>query len=322
MSVEISNYPYKYLDMSMQTTIKRSFSLSGVTLHSGLISTVSAHPSPANTGIRFKRIDLDISDHQKIIDCSVRNISSSKLCTILKNKYGHKISTVEHLMSSLHGLGIDNVLIDINTDEIPILDGSSKLFVEAIEDVGVKQLNSERKIIKILNPLIVRNKDAFIKITPSDFFSIDYTISYNHKLINEQKFKLEYLNEIKYKELISSSRTFGFAYEVNLLREQGLIKGGSIDNAIVLSEDGTLNNEELRFNDEFVRHKILDAIGDLYILGFPIIGHIEAYCAGHSLMHDALRSLLQDKSLWQIIKSSEVGHKAITYHNKEILSYI
>ena len=306
----------------MQTTLKKSFSLSGITLHSGLFSKINVHPAPANTGIRFKRIDLAVPNHHKIIDSVVENISTGELCTVLTNKYGYSISTIEHLMSAFHGLGIDNALVDVNTSEIPILDGSSKSYVNEIEKTGIKLLNTGRKVIKILKPFIVGNEKAFIKVTPNSHLSIDYTISYNHRLINKQNFYLNFVYGNNYKELISTCRTFGFEEDVNALREKGLIKGGSIDNAIVLSSDGILNDEALRFNDEFVRHKILDAIGDMFIIGHPIVGHIEAYCAGHKMMHEMLFTMLADSSLWTFNTSDKQDDTIDFYDKKEILSYI
>lgn len=306
----------------MQTTLKKSFSLSGITLHSGSHSKINVHPAPANTGIRFKRIDLAVPNHHKIIDSVVENISTGELCTVLSNKYGHSISTIEHLMSAFHGLGIDNALVDVNASEIPILDGSSKFYVDEIEKTGIKFLNTKRNIIKILKPFVVGNEKAFIKVSPNSHLSIDYTISYNHRLINKQNFYLNSVYGNSYKELISTCRTFGFEEDVNILREKGLIKGGSTDNAIVLSSDGTLNVEALRFKDEFVRHKILDAIGDMFIIGHPIVGHIEAYCAGHKMMHEMLFTMMADSSLWTLDTFDKQDDVIDLYSKKEILSYI
>ena len=306
----------------MQTTIKKSFSLSGVSLHSGNQSTVTVHPAPANTGIRFKRIDLIVPNHQKIIDSNIKNISSGQLCTVLSNKYGYSISTIEHLMSAFNGLGIDNALVDINTNEIPILDGSSILYVKEIQKTGIKILNSERIYVKILKSFTVGCEKSFVKVSPSNNLSIDYTISYNHRLINEQNYILNNINETSYIELIAKCRTFGFEDEVHSLRKKGLIQGGSIDNAIVLNEDGMLNKEELRFKDEFVRHKILDAIGDIFIIGNPILAHLEAYCAGHKLMHDVLRAMEKDKTLWSLEGSSKLSLPESSFFNQEVQNYI
>jgi UDP-3-O-[3-hydroxymyristoyl] N-acetylglucosamine deacetylase len=296
--------------------------LSGIALHSGEISTMTVHPAPANTGIVFKRIDLVVPNHQKIIECSIDNIVNSQLCTSLENMYGHKVNMTEHLLSAFHGLSIDNAIIDLNASELPILDGSSKEIVETIECVGIKELSIPKKVIKILKPFMVGDENSYIKVQPNDKLSIDYTIVYNHSLIKRQNFRLDELNEYNYKEMISSSRTFGFEDDIDTLRKKGLIKGGSTKNAIVLSKDGILNDENLRFKDEFVRHKILDAIGDIFIIGNPIIGHIEAYCAGHRMMHEMLFAMLADSSLWAFDTPQEQSDTCSHYNNQEILNYI
>ena len=285
----------------MQRTLKKSFSFSGVCLHSGNNTSVTVHPAPANTGIKFKRIDLKASSEEKIIDAVVENIIKSQLCTSIQNDYGNKVSTVEHLMSALNGLGIDNVLIDINSDEVPILDGSSKIFVDLIDKAGIKSLKDSRKIVKILRPLIIGNKDAYIKITPAESFTVDYTISYDHSLLNHQRLTLDSFDENTYRELISNSRTFGFKKDVDMLLEKGLIKGGSLNNAILLDETGIVNEEELRYPDEFVRHKILDFIGDMFLLGKKVLGHFEIFCGGHNLTQELLKTLTSDKSNWKLI---------------------
>ena len=285
----------------MQRTLKKSFSFSGICLHSGNDTRVTVHPAPANTGIKFKRIDLKTSSEEKIIDANVKNITNSQLCTSIKNIYGNKVSTIEHLMSALNGLGIDNVLIDIDSDEVPILDGSSKIFVDLIDEAGIRNLNSSRKMIKIIRSIIVGDKDSFIKVTPSESFSVDYTISYKHSLLRNQRLTLDSFDENIYRELISNSRTFGFKADVDMLLEKGLIKGGSLNNAILLDETGIVNEEELRYPDEFVRHKILDFIGDLFLLGNKSEGHFEIFCGGHNLTHELLKTIMSDQSNWKLM---------------------
>ena len=285
----------------MQKTLKKSFSFSGVCLHSGNNSEVTVHPAPADTGIKFKRIDLKASSEEKIIDATVDNIIKSQLCTSIQNKFKNKVSTIEHLMSALNGLGIDNVLIDINSDEVPILDGSSKFFIDLIDEAGIMNLKTSRKVVKILRPIIVGDRNSFIKVTPSQSFTIDYTISYDHSLLNHQRLILDNLDEKIYRELISNSRTFGFKEDVDQLLKKGLIKGGSLDNAILLDESGILNDEELRYPDEFVRHKILDFIGDMFLLGKKAEGHFEVFCGGHNLTQELLKTLMSDQSNWKLI---------------------
>ena len=285
----------------MQRTLKKSFSFSGVCLHSGNDTSVAVHPAPANTGIKFKRIDLKTTSEEKVIDAVVENIIKSQLCTSIQNKYGNKVSTIEHLMSALNGLGIDNALIDIDSDEVPILDGSSKMFVDLIDEAGIKNLKIPRKIVKILRPIIVGNKDVYIKVTPAESLSVDYTISYDHILLDHQRLTLDYFNENIYRELISNSRTFGFKDDVDMLLEKGLIKGGSLNNAVLIDEKGIVNQEELRYPDEFVRHKILDFIGDIFLLGKKVEGHFEIFCGGHSLTQELLKTLVSDKSNWKLM---------------------
>ena len=285
----------------MQRTLKKSFSFSGVCLHSGNDTSVTVHPAPANTGIKFKRTDLKTSSEEKIIDAVIENIIESQLCTSIQNKYGNKVSTIEHLMSALNGLGIDNALVDVDSDEVPILDGSSKIFVDLIDEAGIKNLRTSRKIVKILRPIIVGNKDVYIKATPAESFKVDYTISYDHILLDHQRLTLDYFDENIYRELISNSRTFGFKDDVDMLLEKGLIKGGSLNNAVLLDEKGIVNEEELRYPDEFVRHKILDFIGDIFLLGKKVEGHFEIFCGGHSLTQELLKTLMSDKLNWKLM---------------------
>ena len=284
-----------------QQTINKSCSFEGSSLHSGEYSRITLHPAPANTGINFKRIDLAVPNHQKVIECNINNIVNSQLCSSLENMFGYRVSMTEHLLSALHGLNIDNALIDLDSDELPILDGSSKIIVEKIESVGVKELRSPKKVIKILKSFMVGNEDSFIKVTPSDRLSIDYTIVYDHSLIKKQNFFLDDLNEIKYKEMISSSRTFGFEEDVNYLRSNGFALGGNLDNAVVVGKDKILNKEGLRYKDEFVRHKILDSIGDLYLAGYPVQGYFFGKKSGHFLNNELLKKLLSSKSNYEII---------------------
>ena len=302
----------------MQRTLKKSFSFSGVCLHSGNNTRVTVHPAPANTGIKFKRIDLKNSSEEIIIDAVIENIIKSQLCTSIQNKYGNKVSTVEHLMSALNGLGIDSALIDIDSDEIPILDGSSKMFVDLIDEAGIKNLKTSRKIVKILRPIIVGNKDAYIKVTPAESFSVDYTISYDHSLLDHQRLALDSFDENIYRELISNSRTFGFKEDVDMLLEKGLIKGGSLNNAILLDEKGIVNEEELRYPDEFVRHKILDFIGDMFLLGKKAEGHFEIFCGGHNLTHELLKTLMSDNSNWKLVDEnhSDIDKRSIKSHTE------
>ena len=307
----------------MQRTLKKSFSFSGVCLHSGKGTNVTVHPAPADTGIKFKRVDLKTSSEEIIIDATIENLVKSQLCTSIQNVHGNKVGTIEHLMSAFNGLGIDNVLIDIDSDEIPILDGSSKPFVDLIDQVGIKVLKTPRQIIKVLRPIMFGDKESYIKLTPAETFSVDYTISYDHSLLNNQRFSIDSINENSYRELISNSRTFGFKEDVDMLLERGLIKGGSLNNAILLDSTGIVNEEELRHPDEFVRHKILDLIGDIFLLGRPVEGHFEVFCGGHSLTHELLKTITSDQANWKLIdENSSMAHQAIFKSQREISAAI
>ncbi len=307
----------------MQSTIKNSFSISGVGLHTGEHSEVTFHPSPANTGIVFKRTDLNIPEDEKIIKVDFENILKSELCTQIQNEYGHKVSTIEHIMSALHGLFIDNVLIDITNSEAPILDGSSIEYVNKIKNIGIRELNENRKIYKVLKAVSYSDGDSTIRISPSDNLSIDYTINYDHCLINNQNFFYNHLSPEDYENIISSSRTFGFKKEVDELKSKGLIAGGSLDNAIVLDEKGILNTEGLRFKDEFVRHKILDFIGDIYLLGYSIRAHVEVVRGGHWLTREVIKKLMSDSDNWKITDELEKDCNSSSIdrsqHKKEIV---
>ena len=302
----------------MQKTLKKSFSFSGVCLHSGNNTNVTVHPAPANTGIKFKRVDLDTESEEKVIDAIIQNVVASQLCTTIQNNFGNKVSTIEHLMSAFYGLGIDNVLIDIDTDEIPILDGSSKIFLDLIDEAGIKNLKVPHKIFKIMRPIMVGNKESFIKITPNESYSIDYTISYNNTFLGDQRLTLESFNEIMYRELISNSRTFGFKKDIDMLLQKGLIKGGSLNNAILVDDNGIVNEGELRYPDEFVRHKILDFIGDMFLLGKRVQGHFEIFCGGHGLTQELLKTLISDQSNWKLIDEnlSNIGQRSTKSHTE------
>ena len=305
----------------MQNTIVKSFNLSGVTLHSGKHSNISVHPAKANTGIIFMRKDLDAPIEECLIQSKFSNVTHSQLCTKLTNKFGHCISTIEHIMSAFHGMNIDNAIVEVDTDEIPILDGSSIDFVSNIENVGIRELDIDREIIKIQRPQILNINDSIIKAYPSDDFVIDYTIVYNHNLINEQRYVFQLNDHDNYKKLISNCRTFGFKDEVEKLKNNGLIAGGSIHNAVVLDKDGTLNQDKLRHKNEFVKHKILDFIGDIYLLGYQVRGSFEIYKGGHKLTHELMKNIMSDEANWQLIHERDFNdHNYRQAFNTKVLT--
>ena len=304
----------------MQKTINKSFNIEGVTLHSGEKSNLSVNPATANTGIVFRRVDIKNSNEESLIEAKFNNVSVSDLCTKITNKYGISVSTIEHLMSALHGMGIDNAIVEVDCDELPILDGSSLEYVRNIEKVGLKSLNVEKKYLSISRPIVFSMNDSFVKVSPSDNLEIDYTISYDHNLIKEQRFNYELKDSNQFKNLISNCRTFGFKEEVDSLRKKGLIAGGSLDNAIVLDKKGIVNNDKLRQENEFVKHKILDFIGDIYLLGYSVKGAFEIYKGGHRFTHETMNSIMSDHSNWRLINEDNLNDKNYqkTYYTKSV----
>ena len=280
-----------------QQTIKSDFSLEGVGLHSGKKVKITLQPAKENNGIKFIRTDLK---NNNIINAYWSNVSSTTLCTTISNEKGVSISTIEHLMSALSGMHIDNLNILINNSEVPIMDGSSLPFVELIEKNGIVSQNVNRQNIIVKKEVKVSNNDSFVKIIPNNQFSIDFEIDFTSHLINKQACQLQLVNG-NYKSDISSARTFGFEKDVDYLRSNGLALGGSLENAVVIGENNILNKEGLRFDDEFVRHKILDSIGDLYLAGKPIHGYFYGNKSGHFLNNQILHKLFSDKSNFEIL---------------------
>ena len=279
-----------------QQTIKSPFSMSGVGLHSGKEVKITIEPAQVNNGIKFIRTDFG----NQIIEALWSNVISTNLCTTISNHKGASVSTIEHLMSALSGMHIDNANILINSSEVPIMDGSSLPFVEKLETSGIQIQNKNRNIIKVKKEIIVTNSNTYAKIKPNKEFSIDFEIDFKSSLINKQACQLQLING-NYKSDISSARTFGFEKDVDYLRSNGLALGGSLENAVVVGEDFILNKEGLRFDDEFVRHKILDSIGDLYLAGKPIQGYFYGNKSGHYLNNQLLRKLFSDNSNFEII---------------------
>jgi UDP-3-O-[3-hydroxymyristoyl] N-acetylglucosamine deacetylase len=292
-----------------QKTIKKNIIIKGVGLHSGLEVNLTIKPSKANTGIIFKRIDL--KDNNIVIP-NIFNVSSAVFCTTISNESGVSISTIEHLMGAFYGMGIDNALIEIDNQELPILDGSAKLFVEAINKVGIEDSNDPIKVIKIENKIEFKDGEKYISIEPSKIsLDIDFELKYKNRLIGNQR------NVIKVYESdlseIYNSRTFCLYEDIEKLKEMGLAKGGSLDNAIVVGQNKILNTEGLRNNKEFVNHKILDCMGDLYLTGYKIIGKIVCSQGGHKLTNQLLRKVFQSKENFSIleIKEKNVPHAFI-----------
>lgn len=283
----------------MQTTIRKPVKISGIGLHTGCQVSVELQPAPADTGIVFRRVDL-----QKFqIEALRKRVSRVVLATTLM-KRGVMLSTVEHLLSALFGLGLDNLYIDINSLEVPILDGSALPFVEMVKKAQVQQQDKHRTFLKVRKPFRLQDGDKFISVEPWSTFRISYEIDFTHPAIGHQVLDVEMTPE-RYAKEIAFARTFGFYSEVEELRRKGLIRGGSFENAVVLSETEVMNGP-LRSPDEFVRHKMLDLIGDISLCGYPLIGHIKAHKAGHALHTDLATALVRDPTLCRKVKEPDL----------------
>ena len=280
-----------------QQTLSDTILINGIGLHSGLNISMKLIPAEADFGIRFYRTDLK---NNNIVKALWSNVTNTRLCTTISNESGTKISTIEHLMSALSGLHIDNLRIEINGPEVPIMDGSSIKFVDLIDQTSTQILNKKRKILKIKKNIKVENNNSSVELKPNNQFSIDFAIDFPSELISKQSCQLQLVNG-NYKTDIASARTFGFEKDVDMLRSNGLALGGSLDNAVVVGENKILNSDGLRFKDEFVRHKILDSIGDLYLAGAPIQGYFLGNKSGHHLNNLLLRSLFADKNNYEYI---------------------
>ncbi|RMG72333.1 MAG: UDP-3-O-acyl-N-acetylglucosamine deacetylase [Nitrospirae bacterium] len=282
--------------MRNQRTIKKEVQFRGVGLHTGRETSVTLKPAPSNTGVVFYRVDRDT-----VIKAGLGNVVDTAFATTLGYN-GTRIKTVEHLLSVLAGLGIDNILIEIDGPEIPILDGSSSPLVDVVLEAGILKQGSKKPYIKIKRPFHFKDGKAEITALPFDGRRISYRIFFKHSHFGLQDISLE-LDEETYVKEIAPARTFGFLKNVETLRANGLAKGGSLDNAVVIDENGILNEEGLRFDNEFVRHKVLDLIGDFSLIGYPIYGHIIAEKAGHSSHIRFLRKLLSCVNVWEFVST-------------------
>jgi len=279
-----------------QTTFGQTISTSGVGLHTGVGVNLTLKPAPENTGYIFVRTDLDNFE----IPASVEYISHCSYATTLMRR-GVVLSTCEHLLSALRGSGVDNCFIELDNIEIPIMDGSSEDWIDMIEKAGVIEQPAARRFLRVLDRVEVTQGDRKMSVEPADGFQIDCVIDFPHPFINRQKHTFLFENGSYGKE-IASARTFGFASEIDMLRKANLARGGSLDNAIVLTTDGMLNETPLRFDDEFVRHKILDIIGDVALLGMPLQGKVTAEKSGHSVHAQLLTKLLKTEHAWEIVE--------------------
>ncbi len=306
-----------YMSVLSQKTLKKEVKFEGIGLHTGKKVLINILPSNPNTGIIFKRIDLKKNN---IILPNVYNVSNATLCTTITNEYGVSVSTIEHLMGALYGLGIDNALIEINSQEVPIMDGSARIFVEKFLETGFEISEVPIKLIKITNEISLKDGVKYISIGKSNVsLDIDFEIKYSNSLIGNQKNKINvYENNLID---IYNSRTFCLYEDVENLRKMGLAKGGNLNNAVVVKDNEVLNPEGLRNKLEFVNHKILDCMGDLYLTGYKIIGSIKCSQGGHSLTNRLLRKVFEDKNNYKIfeIKEKSLPH---TFIDKSVLKSI
>ena len=282
--------------MNGQQTIRRSISCTGIGLHSGNKVTLSLKPAPADFGIRFRRTDLGGIE----IPATVAHLAGINYATGLSRDIG-SVDTVEHLLSALSSLGVDNVVVELNHPEVPIMDGSAAPWVYLINEAGLKRQSAPRQYVKVLRPMSMSRGDKRIAIYPSDHFKVTYSIAFDHPLLRHQSRTMR-ITADAFVEDIAPARTFGFLKEVEMLRQQGLALGGSLENAIVIGDTGVLNNA-LRFDDEFVRHKILDVIGDLALLGHPVIGHVVAHRGGHALHTAFAAQVLEERNAWRLVEA-------------------
>ena len=282
-----------------QKTLNSQVSFSGIGLHSGKKVDVTLEPTNSNSGITFKRIDLEKNNE---VIANFKNVSSAKLCTKIENEFGTTVSTVEHLMAAFYICGIDNLVVNLNGPEVPIMDGSAKNFVEIIKNKGLKTLKGKRKFVKIKKVIEFKDNDKYIKVSPSNNFEVKFTLDYkNNPLIRTQT------NSVNFKkknlEDIYNARTFCLYEDIEEIKSIGLAKGGSLDNAIVVQGNKILNEEGLRSEKEFVNHKILDLAGDFMLSGVRVIGFVECVHGGHALTNKFLKKIFSEKSNYDVIES-------------------
>jgi UDP-3-O-[3-hydroxymyristoyl] N-acetylglucosamine deacetylase len=279
--------------MAYRRTLKRGVGCTGIGLHSGRPVRLDLKPAPAEHGIRFLRTDVGVE-----IPAHIDHLGRLDHATTL-TRDGVSVETVEHLLSALYALGVDDALVEVDGPEIPVMDGSASPFVILIHEAGLRPLKASRRYLKLVRPVEVARGGKWARLSPSDHFRVSYTIGFDHPLLRHQAASMR-VGADTYAETIAPARTFGFLREVEMLRRAGLALGGSLENAIVIGETGVLN-QKLRFEDEFVRHKILDAIGDLSLLGHPVVGHLEASKAGHSLHAALARAVLDAPEAWSLV---------------------
>lgn len=284
----------------MQHTLKNSFTITDIGLHTGVDVCLTVKPAAPDHGIVFKRVDMSgLKDAQQLIPAQWDHVIDTRLCTVIGNEHGARVGTIEHLMAALRASGVDNALIEINAGEVPALDGSSIGFIEAIEKAGLQEQSQPRRAIRILKEVRVTDGDKTVTLSPSSVPLYEGRIEYpNAAIIGDQSYTLKLVNG-NFKHDVADCRTFGLLDEVEMMKSAGLALGGSLDNAVIVDDDHVLNPEGVRHSDEFVRHKILDAVGDLALAGSLVIGHYKGLRAGHDMNNKILKALFADHSAWE-----------------------
>lgn len=283
--------------MAYQRTIKNKITFNGVGLHSGKETTMTLRPAVAGTGILFHRVDVP---QAVSIEACAANVVNTRLSTTI-GKDGVVVATIEHLMAALYACGIDNVHIDIDGQEVPIMDGSASAFVDGIRQAGAETQSKPRKYLVVKKPVSVVDGDKKITIIPSRYYKVSFDMRFTHPVVSNQFRTMEFSEEF-FANDIAPARTFGFYAEVEMLKANGLARGGSLENAVVIGDSGVLNPEGLRFSDEFVRHKILDSVGDLYLSGYRLFGHVKSLKSGHDLNHKLVKQLLASRDCWKLVE--------------------
>jgi UDP-3-O-[3-hydroxymyristoyl] N-acetylglucosamine deacetylase len=296
--------------MIKQRTLKNAIRATGVGLHTGQKIYLTLLPAPVDAGIVFRRVDLNPVVE---IEAKAGNVGETTLSTTLMNG-DVKVSTVEHLLAAMAGLGIDNAVVEVSAPEVPIMDGSAGPFVFLIQSAGIQEQAAAKKFIRIKKPVIVQDGDKIASFLPFDGFKVTFSIDFDHPVFQGRTLKTSVdFSSTSFVKEVSRARTFGFMHEIEYLRSKGLAKGGSIDNAIVVDEYRILNEDGLRYEDEFVKHKVLDAIGDLYLLGNSLIGEFKAHKSGHGLNNKSLRQLIAQTDAWEVVTFEDDNAAPIRY---------
>ena len=297
--------------MLKQRTLKNSITETGIGLHKGRKVTMTLLPAPVDTGIVFRRVDITPPAD---IHANARDVGDTMLCTCITNKEGHSIHTVEHLASALSGLGIDNIIVEVDSHELPILDGSASPFIFLLQSAGIVEQDKPKRFIKVNETIRVEDGDKWAEFRPFDGFKVDFSIDFDHPAISQtrQHCVLDFSKD-SYIDEVSRARTFGFMRDLELMNSMNLALGGSMDNAVALDEFRVLNSEGLRYSDEFLKHKILDAVGDLFLGGHNLIGELVAYKTGHGLNNKLLNAILDNTNAWEYVEFESEDNLPIKY---------